>query len=149
MLTQEQIDHLVNSSREADEGPTAFVRRIEAAVRESIAKAWDGCVVDVSAVGEVDVGASIRAGALLGKEPENPYVVMYQPESNEEGDVYVARINGNIAITDDYLTDYVTIYGPGDWVRESSQLELPEDIREYLNELSATEAERSSASPSP
>lgn len=41
MLTQEQIDDMLNASREMDEGPTALVRRIESAVREQCAvAAW-------------------------------------------------------------------------------------------------------------
>jgi hypothetical protein len=32
MLTQQQIDALVNASREADEGPTQLVRRVESAL---------------------------------------------------------------------------------------------------------------------
>lgn len=31
MLTQKQVDDLLNASREADEGPTQLVRRVEAA----------------------------------------------------------------------------------------------------------------------
>jgi hypothetical protein len=42
MLTQKQIDEIVNASREAEEGPTAFARRVEAVViaaeRERCAK---------------------------------------------------------------------------------------------------------------
>lgn len=37
-LTQSEIDALLNASREADEGPTQLVRRIEAEVQERCAK---------------------------------------------------------------------------------------------------------------
>lgn len=39
MLTAEQINDLINASREMEEGPTQFVRRIESAVREHCAAA--------------------------------------------------------------------------------------------------------------
>lgn len=38
MLTPKEIDALVYASREADEGPTQLVRRVETAVREHCAK---------------------------------------------------------------------------------------------------------------
>lgn len=65
MLTQSQIDQLVTDSRAADEGPSAFARRVEAAVRGEIADAWEGCLTEADAHGTVDVGASIRAGKLV------------------------------------------------------------------------------------
>lgn len=40
-LTQGEIDHLIHTSREAAEGPTQFVRRIEAEVRERCAALCD------------------------------------------------------------------------------------------------------------
>jgi hypothetical protein len=38
MLTQRQIDEIINASRQADEGPTPLARRIEAAVMELVLK---------------------------------------------------------------------------------------------------------------
>lgn len=65
MLTQAQIDELVNDSRAADEGPSAFARRVEAATRDTIARAWDSRTHVYGSFGLVDIGASIRAGKLV------------------------------------------------------------------------------------
>lgn len=41
MLTPEQVDDLIDASRQMEEGPSQLVRRIEAAVREQCAvAAW-------------------------------------------------------------------------------------------------------------
>ena len=40
MLTQKQIDEMLNASREADEGPTQLARRIEAAVQAAERERW-------------------------------------------------------------------------------------------------------------
>jgi hypothetical protein len=41
MLTQRQIDEIINASRRADEGPTSLARRIEAAVMLEVSKEID------------------------------------------------------------------------------------------------------------
>ena len=40
MLTTQEIDALLNASREADEGPTMLVRRVEAAVEAAERERW-------------------------------------------------------------------------------------------------------------
>lgn len=42
-----------------------YTRLVEQSTREQIAQEWDGCRCDVAMEGEVDVGASIRAGRLI------------------------------------------------------------------------------------
>jgi hypothetical protein len=41
MLTQRQVDEVINASRQADEGPTQLARRVEAAVMELVLKECD------------------------------------------------------------------------------------------------------------
>lgn len=40
-LTQGEIDHMIHASRQAEEGPTQFARRIEGEVRERCAALCD------------------------------------------------------------------------------------------------------------
>lgn len=44
MLTQRQIDEIINASRQADEGPTQLVLRVESAVLEISARMCDRSV---------------------------------------------------------------------------------------------------------
>ncbi len=41
-MTQKQIDDMLNASREADEGPTQFVRRVETAAMDAERKRLSG-----------------------------------------------------------------------------------------------------------
>lgn len=50
-LTQAEIDALLNASREADEGPTQLVRRIEANVKERCAKVCEAVAARMDADG--------------------------------------------------------------------------------------------------
>lgn len=53
MLTQRQIDDILNASREADEGPTKLARRIEAAVQ---AAERERCIAECRAVAAEHLG---------------------------------------------------------------------------------------------
>ncbi len=72
----------------------------------------------------------------------NPYkdeeVVLFKDPSSE---VYVAESmsGGNIVITDGWLTDYVNIRGKGDWVRESDQLPITQEIGDFLSSFESAE----------
>lgn len=64
--------------------------------------------------------------------------VLFKSPSN---DVYVAQMpNGHIAITDGFSTDYVNIRGRGDWVRDSDQLQISQEIREFLSSVDSVES---------
>lgn len=54
------------------------------------------------------------------------------PETNLE---VVMMPNGHMAITDGYSTDYFTVRGKGEWVRESDQLVLSDSLKTFLGTL--------------
>jgi hypothetical protein len=56
MMTMEQVNDLINASREMEEGPTQFVRRIEAAVREQCAAAVASELLEDEPQTEGDLG---------------------------------------------------------------------------------------------
>ena len=61
MLTQQQIDDMLNASREADEGPTALVRRVEAAVQAAERERAAGFVERINGWwGTREIAAEIR-----------------------------------------------------------------------------------------
>ncbi len=55
--------------------------------------------------------------------------------------------NGQVAISDGFLTDYVVLQGKGKWQRESDQLPLPDDVRQYINGLDGIPARRAQSAP--
>lgn len=60
MLTQQQIDDMLNASREADEGPTQLVRRIEAV---AVAAERERCAKVCEDYFDHDMARIIRQGA--------------------------------------------------------------------------------------
>jgi hypothetical protein len=70
-------------------------------------------------------------------QDDSETVLFRSPES----DVYVAQMpNGHIAITDGFNTDYVNIHGKGNWVRESDQLAIGEDIQDFLSSMNQAQS---------
>ncbi|ANN80863.1 hypothetical protein [Bordetella flabilis] len=75
--------------------------------------------------------------ARNGLRDESGELVLYTSPSCES---YVAQMpNGHIAITDGWSTDYVTIRGKGEWVRESDQLTITQDMRDFLSSVGSVE----------
>lgn len=55
-------------------------------------------------------------------------------------DVYIAKMpNGHLAITDGISTDYVNIRGLNDWTRESDQLVITQEMRDFLSSVESVE----------
>lgn len=59
---------------------------------------------------------------------------------NEGDEVYIAKMaNGLLAITDGFQTDFVNIRGLNDWTRESDQLAITQEMRNFLSSVDSIE----------